>query len=198
MWWYSMPAILKGWVERVFAFGFAYGVGDHEGERYGDRYGEGPLSGRRAMLSVVIGGHESHYRSRGVNGALDDVLWPIQHGVLFYPGMEVLPPFVIYQSHRLTVADWPEVASAYQRRIEGLFTDRPIPFRTQNGGHYDGRQMLKPGLGTGETGTGIHLLQPGDPEESLRKPAAPARQNCGGTGERGMSERGLRRQEEPR
>jgi NAD(P)H dehydrogenase (quinone) len=76
----------------VFALGFAYGVGDHEGERYGDRYGEGPLSGRRAMLTVVMGGHEAHYSSRGVNGALDDVLWPIQHGILFYPGMEVWPP----------------------------------------------------------------------------------------------------------
>ena len=27
MWWYGMPAILKGWVDRVFAYGFAYGVG---------------------------------------------------------------------------------------------------------------------------------------------------------------------------
>lgn len=174
IWWYSMPAILKGWVERVFAFGFAYGVGDHEGERYGDRYGEGPLSGRRAMLTVVMGGPESHYSPRGVNGGLDDVLWPIQHGILFYPGMDVLPPFVIYRSHGLTDADWPEVASAYQRRIEGLFTDRPIQFRTQNGGHYDERQILKPGLGAGENGTRIHLVQPGDPAESLKKPTVPA------------------------
>ncbi|MEZ0077204.1 NAD(P)H-dependent oxidoreductase [Planotetraspora sp. GP83] len=29
MWWYTMPAILKGWVERVFTFNFAYGVGEH-------------------------------------------------------------------------------------------------------------------------------------------------------------------------
>lgn len=26
LWWFSMPAILKGWVERVYAYGFAYGV----------------------------------------------------------------------------------------------------------------------------------------------------------------------------
>src|SRR5688572_22145541 len=47
MWWFSMPAILKGWVERVFAYGFAYGVGVHDGDRWGDRYGEGTLTGRR-------------------------------------------------------------------------------------------------------------------------------------------------------
>jgi NAD(P)H dehydrogenase (quinone) len=176
MWWFSMPAILKGWVERVFALGLAYGVGEHGGERWGDRYGEGVLSGRRAMLIVTMGGHESHYSRRGVNGAIDDVLWPIQHGVLFYPGMEVLPPFLIYQSHKLTEADWPEVARALRLHIGGLFTDRPIPFRTQNGGHYDGQQVLKPGLGAGEGGTRIHLAQRGDPREfgSVSGAALPA------------------------
>ncbi len=169
-----MPAILKGWVERVFALGFAYGVGVHDGERWGDRYGEGVLNGRRAMLTVTMGGREAHYGARGVNGALDDLLWPIQHGVLFYPGMTVLPPFALYQADRVTAADWPDVAKAYQRRLEGLFTDRPIPFRTQNGGHYDGTQVLKPGLGAGESGTRIHLVQPGDPKEALAKPAVVA------------------------
>ncbi|XXS74276.1 NAD(P)H-dependent oxidoreductase [Sorangium sp. So ce131] len=43
LWWFSMPAILKGWVERVFAHGFAYGVGEHSDRRWGDRYGEGVI-----------------------------------------------------------------------------------------------------------------------------------------------------------
>jgi NAD(P)H dehydrogenase (quinone) len=171
MWWFGMPAILKGWVDRVFAYGFAYGVGQHGGERWGDRYGEGVLSGRRAMLSVTIGGREPHYSERGVNGRLEDLLWPIQHGMLFYPGMQVLPPFVVYQSDRLTEAEWPDVAEACKRRLTGLFTDKAIAFRTQNGGHYDGQQVLKPGLGAGESGTRIHLVQSGDPREILDRHA---------------------------
>jgi NAD(P)H dehydrogenase (quinone) len=167
MWWFGMPAILKGWVDRVFAYGFAYGVGEHGGERWGDRYGEGVLSGRRAMLTVTIGGRAPHYGERGINGRLDELLWLIQHGMLFYPGMQVLPPFVVYQSDRLTEAEWPGVAEAYKRRIRNLFSEQPIPFRTQNGGHYDGQQVLKPGLGAGESGTRIHLVQPGDPPEIL-------------------------------
>ncbi|TIM95454.1 MAG: NAD(P)H-dependent oxidoreductase, partial [Mesorhizobium sp.] len=45
LWWFAMPAILKGWVDRVFAYGFAYGVGEHSDKRWGDRYGEGTLIG---------------------------------------------------------------------------------------------------------------------------------------------------------
>ncbi|NOK12793.1 NAD(P)H-dependent oxidoreductase [Corallococcus exercitus] len=165
LWWFSMPAILKGWIDRVFALGFAYGVGVHEGERWGDRYGEGTLTGRRAMLSITIGGRAPHYFDRGVNGALEDLLFPIEHGVLFYPGMDVLPAFVTYQSDRLKEEQWPSVAEAFQARLDGLFTDAPIPFRRQNGGHYDTQQVLKPGLGDGASGTRIHRVREGEPEQ---------------------------------
>lgn len=168
LWWYGMPAILKGWVDRVFAFGFAYGVGEHGGERWGDRYGEGTLAGRRAMVIVPIGGRAPHYSDRGVNGSLEDVLWPIQHGVLFYPGFDVMPPFPVYQTDRMNEESWIQVASDFRIRMENLFVDAPIPFRSQNGGHYDNHQRLKPGLGAGEGGTRIHLVQPGDPEEILQ------------------------------
>lgn len=166
LWWYSMPAILKGWFERVYAYGFGYGVGPHGGERWGDRFGEGTLLGRRALVSLTVGGREPHYTRRGVNGALEDVLWPIQHGTLYYPGMAVLDPFVVYQADHLTPEQWPDVAERYRARLRGLFTDAPIPYRRQNGGHYDGQQVLKEGLGRGETGTRMHLLQPGEPPET--------------------------------
>ncbi len=166
MWWFSMPAIMKGWIERVFAYGFAYGVGEHGGERWGDRYGEGTLLGRRAMLSVTIGGREPHYGDRGVNGALDDLLFPIHHGVLFYPGMDVMPPFATYQVDRMREEEWPAVAEAFKTRLDGLFTDAPIPFRRQNGGHYDGQQVLRPGFGHGSSGARLHLLQAGDAEQA--------------------------------
>jgi NAD(P)H dehydrogenase (quinone) len=172
LWWFSMPAILKGWVERVFAYGFAYGVGVHGGDRWGDRYGEGTLLGRRALLSITIGGRAPHYTDRGVNGALDDLLFPIQHGILFYPGMDVLPPFTAYQVDHLPEPDFPMIASAFEARLEGLFTDEPLPFRRQNFGHYDGQQVLRPGLGLGASGTRIHWRQPGEPPEV---PASSAR-----------------------
>ena len=137
-----MPAILKGWFDRVYAFGFAYGVGEVSETRWFDRYGEGTLAGRRAMLSITLGGREAQYSRRGVNGYIDDLLFPINHGCLFYPGMSVLPPFLAYESVFLGEGRWEQIAAEYEQRLEGLFTDDPIPYRNQNGGHYDGRQEL--------------------------------------------------------
>src|SRR3546814_6853893 len=57
MWWFSMPAILKGWVERVYAYGFAYGVGEHSDSHWGDRYGEGRLAGKDRKSTRLNSSH---------------------------------------------------------------------------------------------------------------------------------------------
>ncbi|MBZ9741546.1 MULTISPECIES: NAD(P)H-dependent oxidoreductase [unclassified Mesorhizobium] len=136
LWWFAMPAILKGWVDRVFAYGFAYGVGEHSDKRWGDRYGEGTLAGKRAMLIVTAGGWEDHYSARGVNGPIDDLLFPINHGILYYPGYDVLPPFVIYSVDRLDEAGFGPIAERLRERMRTLATTAPIPYRRQNGGDY--------------------------------------------------------------
>ena len=136
LWWFAMPAILKGWVDRVFAYGFAYGVGEHSDKRWGDRYGEGTLAGKRAMLIVTVGGWEEHYAPRGVNGPIDDLLFPINHGILYYPGYDVLPPLVIYRVDRFDDAGFEPIADRLRERMRTLATTPPIPYRRQNGGDY--------------------------------------------------------------
>lgn len=175
LWWFSMPAILKGWVDRVYACGFAYGVGKHGDGRFGDRYGEGNMMGKRALLAITAGAPASHFSDRGINGALADMLYPIQHGILFYTGMDVLEPLMLYQAARSTDDDWPRFRDAYAARLDTLFDEKPIPFRRQNGGHYDRGCVLRPGLGAGHTGTSIHILEDGDPPQSpaMRTATAP-------------------------
>ena len=147
LWWFAMPAILKGWVDRVFAYGFAYGVGEHSDKRWCDRYGEGTLAGKRAMLIVTAGGREEHYAPRGVNGPIDDLLFPINHGILYYPGYDVLPPFVIYSVDRFDDAGFEPIAERLRERMRTLATTPPIPYRRQNGGDYLIPSMqLRPGL----------------------------------------------------
>ena len=162
LWWFAMPAILKGWVDRVFAYGFAYGVGEHSDRRWGDRYGEGILAGKRAMLIVTAGGWEEHYSDRGINGPIDDLLFPINHGILYYPGYDVLPPFVVYRVDHLEEADFEAIAERLRMRMRTLATTPPIPYRRQNGGDYliPGMQ-LRPGLGDpGASGFALHRKEP--------------------------------------
>jgi len=157
LWWFSMPAILKGWVDRVYAYGFAYGVGEHSDRHWGDRYGEGAMAGKRAMLVVTTGGWESHYAARGINGAIDDLLFPIQHGILFYPGFDVLPPHVIYRSSKVGEQNVADVLEGLGRRLDGLASDAVIPYRRQNAGDYLIPSLeLRPGLAEGAEGLGIH------------------------------------------
>lgn len=158
LWWFSMPAILKGWVDRVYAYGFAYGVGEHSETRWGDRYGEGTLAGKRAMLVVTAGGWESHYGPRGINGPIDDLLFPIQHGVLFYPGYDVLPPFIVYRADGLSERAFAATAESLRARMRTLFSTPPIPYRRQNGGDYAIPSMeLRPDLTPDLSGFAAHL-----------------------------------------
>lgn len=162
LWWYSMPAILKGWVDRVYAYGFAYGVGEHSDRHWGDRFGEGTLAGKRAMLIVTTGGWEEHYAARGINGPIDDLLFPINHGILYYPGFDVLPPFVAYRVDKLDATGFEAVAAALRARMRRLETTAPIPYRRQNGGDYSIPSLqLRPDLGApGAAGFALHLRAP--------------------------------------
>ncbi|TDD57763.1 flavodoxin family protein [Kribbella antibiotica] len=159
LWWYAMPAILKGWVDRVFTYHFAYGVGAHNDTQYGERFGEGTLAGRRALLSVTAGGPEAHYAERGINGPIDDLLFPIHHGILYYPGIEVLPPFVLYGTDRMSAENYPDVVKAWTDRLLTLDSTEPIAFRKQNFGDYEIPSLhLKEGLeAAGRTGFGLHV-----------------------------------------
>jgi NAD(P)H dehydrogenase (quinone) len=159
LWSYSMPAILKGWVERVYAKGFAYGVGEHSDTHWGDRFGEGTMAGKRAMCIVTAGGWESHYSARGINGPIDDILFPINHGIFYYPGYAALPPFVAYRVDRLDQAGFTSISDQLRERMRTLDTIAPIPFRKQNGGDYEIPSLtLRPELGEpGAAGFALHI-----------------------------------------
>lgn len=156
LWWYGMPAILKGWIDRVWAYGLAYGY-KGAGNRY--RYGDGAFKGKRALLSVAVGGPAEDYSPRGINGPLDQLLFPITHGTLFFPGMDVLPTFAVYGTGRMSAADVAAAKAAWRRRLERLFDDAPIPFRAQNGGDYPDTHVLADHVASGESGLCAHIAR---------------------------------------
>ncbi|HEU0149181.1 MAG TPA: NAD(P)H-dependent oxidoreductase, partial [Bradyrhizobium sp.] len=112
-----------------------------------------------AMLIVTTGGWEEHYSARGINGPIDDLLFPINHGILFYPGFDVLPPFVAHRVNRLDEAGFAVIAERLRERMGSLFSAKPIPYRKQNHGDYAIPSMqLRPELGDpGALGFALHV-----------------------------------------
>lgn len=177
LWWFGMPAILKGWVDRVWAYGLAYGY-QGAGNRY--RYGDGAFKGKRALLSVTVGGPAQDYSPRGINGPLEQLLFPITHGTLFFPGMAVLPVHAVYDTGRLTADGVATAKAAWRARVEGLFDEAPIAFRRQNGGDYPDGHVLAPDVAPGHTGLTAHVAEapaalpaPPAPTEKAAPPAPP-------------------------
>jgi len=119
LWWMGMPAVLKGWIDRVFALGFAYGGG-----RWFDR---GHLGGRRAMLAVTTGGEAAGYSSVGLYGSSEAILRPIHHGVLAFVGFDVVEPFLVHGPARMSTEDRTRTLQDYGRRLTSLQSARILP-----------------------------------------------------------------------
>ncbi|MBN8696939.1 MAG: NAD(P)H-dependent oxidoreductase [Bacteroidetes bacterium] len=121
LWWFSVPAILKGWVDRVFAMGFAYGGGKGV-------YDTGVFKGKKGMLCITTGGPEATYLEGGRNGNIDKILFHINHGMLYFTGMDVMPPFIAYSVARLTDDERKGILEKYENYLINLNTVKPITF----------------------------------------------------------------------
>lgn len=136
VWWFSMPAILKGWVDRVFSRGFAYSAGR--------KYESGHFKGKRAMLCLTTGTGATLYEPNGIDGDLHHVLWPIHNGILGYTGFTVLPPFAAWMPGRVTPDEREAYLDALADRLQRLDQTEPLFFHPWD--DYDQTQRLKPGV----------------------------------------------------
>ena len=118
LWWFGLPAILKGWVDRVFAMGRVYG-----GERF---YENGVFRGKRALLSLTTGGPEPAYLPGGWNGDIHAILRPVQRGMLRFTGWDVLAPNIIYAPVRITPAERQAALTAWAARLHTIAGEQPI------------------------------------------------------------------------
>ncbi|MPM92382.1 Glutathione-regulated potassium-efflux system ancillary protein KefG [bioreactor metagenome] len=112
MWWFGLPATLKGWVDRTFALGRVYD-GKH-------LYKQGRFIGKRALLSLTTGAPESAYRPDGMNGDIAKLLYPVTHGVLPFVGFTVLPPHIVYAPAHIGEDARTEALAAYGRYLTGI------------------------------------------------------------------------------
>lgn len=118
-WWYGMPAIMKGWIDRVFAYGFAY---DNQ-----HSFENGLLRGKKAMLSLTVGAREDYFR-QAPQRDLIRVLEPIHYGIFAYCGLEVLPPFIAYGPGEMSEAERKATLEAFRKHLKRLPELEPLRF----------------------------------------------------------------------
>ncbi len=85
--WYSMPPLLKLWLDEVFSFGWAYGPGGSA------------LQGKDLWLVASTGGPETSYRPDGYNRYFFDAFLHPYEQTAALVGMRWLPPLVLHGAH---------------------------------------------------------------------------------------------------
>jgi NAD(P)H dehydrogenase (quinone) len=119
LWWFGLPGILKGWVDKVFAFGRVYGRG-----RF---YEKGLYRGKRALLSLTTGGsNEAAYQPGGFNGDINGILRPIQRGMLEFVGYDVLQPQIAWSPTHVSEEQRKTYLAAWRERLFQIAQEEPI------------------------------------------------------------------------
>jgi glutathione-regulated potassium-efflux system ancillary protein KefG len=108
LYWYSMPALLKEWLDLVWLHGFAYG-------KKGDR-----LAGKRLFVACTTGGAQDLYGPEGGNRfTMEEFLRPLEQ-TAYLCGMSWETPFVAHSASICDDAGLAARATAYRERIVGL------------------------------------------------------------------------------
>ncbi len=103
--WYSMPPLMKLWLDDVLAFGWAYGPGGTA------------LRGKDLWLVATTGGPADSYQPTSYNRYFFDDFMPPYEQTANLCGLRFLPPLVLHGAHR---AEDPEVEAhleVYAKRL---------------------------------------------------------------------------------
>lgn len=103
--WYSMPPLMKLWLDEVLAFGWAYGPGGTA------------LQGKDLWLVATTGGPEESYRPDSYNRYFFDAFLPPYEQTAALCGMRFLPPLLLHGAHRVGKAAIEAHAGVYAERL---------------------------------------------------------------------------------
>jgi glutathione-regulated potassium-efflux system ancillary protein KefF len=103
--WYSMPPLMKLWLDDVLAFGWAYGPGGTA------------LQGKDLWLAATTGGPEESYRPDSYNRYFFDAFLPPYEQTAALCGMRFLPPLLLHGAHRVDKAAIEAHAGVYAERL---------------------------------------------------------------------------------
>jgi NAD(P)H dehydrogenase (quinone) len=121
LWWFGMPGILKGWVDRAFPMRRIYG----DGKFYETGIGRGH---KRALVMMTVGGVPAAYDGYGVNPPMRSILAPIEHGVFWFNGFRPLEPFLVWGPARMTHEERVAYLRQLDERLRTIENETPRSF----------------------------------------------------------------------
>lgn len=107
----SMPAIMKGWIDRVFAPGFAFNPITQSA------YETGLLKGKAAMLVMSTGASDEWYSKGGAHGDIHELFKYITHCIFEYVGLEVLPSHINFEASGYSREKGTEELERYRQKL---------------------------------------------------------------------------------
>lgn len=105
MQWYSMPALMKLWLDEVLRHGWAYGRGGHA------------LAGKDLWLLLSTGGSEAAFHPTGYNRRFIDAFLPPYEQTAALCGLRFLPPLVLHGAHQVDESSLDAHAQVYADRL---------------------------------------------------------------------------------
>lgn len=110
IWWTGMPAIMKGYIDRVFSYGFAY--------RYDQGVQKGLLTGKQTIIINTHGKSNEEYERIGMDKALS---LTSDKGIFTYCGFEINQHFFFDKADKVSSEDleiWKEqIRNTYLEKI---------------------------------------------------------------------------------
>ncbi|XP_061567784.1 NAD(P)H dehydrogenase [quinone] 1-like [Cololabis saira] len=120
LYWFSVPAILKGWMDRVLTQGFAFSLQK--------MYNHGVFKDKKAVLSFTTGATSSMFQPDGINGDINVALWPLQNGTLHFCGFRVLAPQIFWGPAHCPAGVRTAMLAGWRSRLKGLLAEPPLTF----------------------------------------------------------------------
>lgn len=106
-----MPAIVKGYFDRVFSVGFAYGGGKE-------------LAGKTALVCTTTGSPDTWLSDEQPPGSVEPIFHHILYGTFAFCGMKVLMPYIVYKAKRLEeeekerlLEEWGGILGNLEKRV---------------------------------------------------------------------------------
>ncbi|RZI79869.1 MAG: NAD(P)H dehydrogenase [Rubrivivax sp.] len=105
VYWYSMPSLMKLWLDEVLTLGWAYGPGGTA------------LHGKDVWLVASTGGSSDAYRPAGYNRYFFDAFLPPYEQTAALCGMRFLPPMLMHGAHAVPEEELAAHVAAYRDRL---------------------------------------------------------------------------------